>query len=433
MAKIFYFLLKILFSITVFFTCLEVSIYLFQLSLQNKNISTAKSSEYTILTLGESTTADAGTPNGQSWPRVLERLFHEKGISVTVINKALVGTTTTSLVAHLDSYIKEVQPDLVVTMMGVNDSPKFWYNNYDLVRRKDSGFELKSIKLIKFLINYEKIKEENSNIAKNLISPSALDYKDFNQLTQIIKQSPLGSEEFKKIENTVTMYLQNKSETEKSQFYALIGYEAQPPWGSDDKLFDKAYYFYNQAITHNIMVEHGLEIVLLLAKRLQRNNDCKVFIDMAINQNAEISDTSLNRLIECLPKESAYINSVLLKSNKDFKYIDSNIKPTHKNYQYFKDYLSRTKICWIAMSYPLRQISDELISLHLEKNPHILILENQNQFRDALKTHAYQDIFYDNFASDFGHTTAYGSELIAKNVFSKIATFSPDGVCHFPQ
>lgn len=76
-------------------------------------------SEYVILTLGESTTAGAG----YSWPSQLEKILndHYSEQKITVINKGIIGTNTNVLVAHLEEQIQEYHPNLIITMMGIND------------------------------------------------------------------------------------------------------------------------------------------------------------------------------------------------------------------------------------------------------------------------------------------------------------------------
>jgi lysophospholipase L1-like esterase/Tfp pilus assembly protein PilF len=72
--------------------------------------------ELTILCLGESTT------QGQ-WPAFLEESFHryKPGVKLTVIDEGLGGTTTTVVASRIAHYLDRYKPDIVVTMMGIND------------------------------------------------------------------------------------------------------------------------------------------------------------------------------------------------------------------------------------------------------------------------------------------------------------------------
>jgi tetratricopeptide (TPR) repeat protein len=86
--------------------------------------SLAQQSEYRILCVGESTTA-LGGPN--SYPRQLEEILNsrQKKVHFTVINKGCPSATTTQIVSRIPEMIAQYQPQIVVTMLGVNDGPNF--------------------------------------------------------------------------------------------------------------------------------------------------------------------------------------------------------------------------------------------------------------------------------------------------------------------
>lgn len=79
-------------------------------------------SEYVILCLGESTTAIGGE---DSYPKQLEKILNERnpGKKVAVVNKGIIGTNTTAIIAQLPEYLAEYNPDMVITMMGINEGP----------------------------------------------------------------------------------------------------------------------------------------------------------------------------------------------------------------------------------------------------------------------------------------------------------------------
>jgi len=92
------------------------------LSLQERSnrLSLLEKGEYIILCLGESTTADGGD---NSYPRWLERILNTelKGIKFSVVNKGLWACNTADIVAGLENNLDTYKPDLVITMMGIND------------------------------------------------------------------------------------------------------------------------------------------------------------------------------------------------------------------------------------------------------------------------------------------------------------------------
>lgn len=83
-------------------------------------ISIAQSGSYRIMCSGESTTAFGGN---DSYPSQLEKILNQSnaGIRFTVINKGVPGVPTSNLLAHLEDYLNIYKPNMVVTMMGIND------------------------------------------------------------------------------------------------------------------------------------------------------------------------------------------------------------------------------------------------------------------------------------------------------------------------
>ncbi|HXT01908.1 MAG TPA: GDSL-type esterase/lipase family protein [Elusimicrobiota bacterium] len=83
--------------------------------------------EVRILCLGESTTA----PNEHAWPLQLQRLLDERAGPgrYAVINAAHGSTTSGILLARLPRLLERYRPQVVIAMMGVNDSR--WFGIYE--------------------------------------------------------------------------------------------------------------------------------------------------------------------------------------------------------------------------------------------------------------------------------------------------------------
>ncbi|HDL64134.1 MAG TPA: tetratricopeptide repeat protein [Proteobacteria bacterium] len=81
--------------------------------------------EFIILCLGESTTALGGN---NSYPRQLERILNDRdiGIRFSVINKGIAATNTTMIANLLEENLDHYRPDMVLTMVGINDSNALW-------------------------------------------------------------------------------------------------------------------------------------------------------------------------------------------------------------------------------------------------------------------------------------------------------------------
>lgn len=88
---------------------------------ENRNrIALSRGGEYRILFLGESTTAEGGW---DSYPRKVGRILEKvtPDIKFSVINKAVPGVDTTYLLSRLEDNLRQYNPNMVVTMMGIND------------------------------------------------------------------------------------------------------------------------------------------------------------------------------------------------------------------------------------------------------------------------------------------------------------------------
>lgn len=111
----------IIFGLFLFFILLEVGLRLggfVLLSMQEyKNRQTIKQKgTYRIMCLGESTTVG-------EYPALLEEILNQRniGIKFSVIDKGIGGVTTSDLSGRLDSNINNYHPDMVITMIGIND------------------------------------------------------------------------------------------------------------------------------------------------------------------------------------------------------------------------------------------------------------------------------------------------------------------------
>ncbi|MHB9155688.1 MAG: GDSL-type esterase/lipase family protein [Endomicrobiales bacterium] len=111
---------------------------------EHRNLQNLRSkSDIRVLCLGESTTA-------RQYPRYLERALNEKSLQArfTVIDKGIPGVTTDDIVAHLRENIEKYRPDIVVTMMGVNDRS----DRVPFPRRTGARFSLRNLAVYRLLL-----------------------------------------------------------------------------------------------------------------------------------------------------------------------------------------------------------------------------------------------------------------------------------------
>jgi len=118
-------LLLILFGLSIGFLILEGGLrlagFIYTYLQEKDNLrSLRNNSDYVILCLGESTTVVGGK---ESYPRQLEEILNDRnaGISFSVINRGIPGTTTRGILSRLKMNLDRYQPDMVISMMGIND------------------------------------------------------------------------------------------------------------------------------------------------------------------------------------------------------------------------------------------------------------------------------------------------------------------------
>jgi len=119
------------------------------LSLQEyRNIhSLSRQGSYRILCLGESTTQE-------EYPRFLEEILNQRdiGVKFSVIDKGKAATNTTIILNQVELYLDKYKPDMVVAMMGVNDSgPHMIYEKPSFSKSLLFLRSFKTYKLMRFL------------------------------------------------------------------------------------------------------------------------------------------------------------------------------------------------------------------------------------------------------------------------------------------
>ena len=146
-------IILIIFGLLLFVVLLEIGLriggFVF-LSLQEyrNRISIKQRGTYRIMCLGESHTALGGK---NSYPSQLEEVLNQQniGIKFSVINKGIPGTNTGIIVSQLEDNLNKYTPDMVMTMMGLNDGGNTIA--YEDIPVKKTTLFLKSFRMYKLL------------------------------------------------------------------------------------------------------------------------------------------------------------------------------------------------------------------------------------------------------------------------------------------
>jgi hypothetical protein len=124
-----------------------------------------------ILCVGESTTESGGWDNQTGWPKKLERLLRERlKRSVVVYNRGMVGAHSTQILNNLPTWLSELKPTLVITMIGINDDV-----NVLVYRRSHEGAVTKGLekfRLYRFVRMLLRSLDAESTLPRPSITPS---------------------------------------------------------------------------------------------------------------------------------------------------------------------------------------------------------------------------------------------------------------------
>ena len=186
---------------------LEISLRLggfITLSLQEKNnlASLKQKGTYRIMCLGESTTS-------HQYPPFLEEFLNKQniGIKFSVIDKGIPGTNTMFILDQLESNIDKYKPDMVITMMGINDFGSHMpVEDYSDSKIMSSLQSLKVYKLVKLIYlhfrrkseeeNFSRPKQDNTAVEKqqndnslSSLDQDILDAKDNLQAKEVLNKS----------------------------------------------------------------------------------------------------------------------------------------------------------------------------------------------------------------------------------------------------
>lgn len=152
----------------------ELSLMVFgqlRVYLQEQSNKVNAADEFVILALGESTTMPMIDSEGYdfSWPAQLEAALNQEdlGVKIKVVNKGWSGINTAGILDELPQNLEQYQPDLVVSMMGINDHGRVEYEAAAGIDQESPKAKFRVYRLAKFLVNNfkEKINQTGNSTA----------------------------------------------------------------------------------------------------------------------------------------------------------------------------------------------------------------------------------------------------------------------------
>jgi tetratricopeptide (TPR) repeat protein len=411
---------------------------------------------YTILCLGESTTADF---YGSSWPYELQKTLDKKNLTTKfrVINGGIGGANTAIILSKMEEYFERYEPQMVVSMMGINDKHinpvKLVYETTPQADLESFLSNFKIYKLFKLLSQAWLPKTNKTRIGK----------KDYIQIEQECTDCNNPKDYyFELIKNYLQLEDEQKAEETSEKLIQLdptnIWIHKQLGWiYKKNNLYDFAEQMFEKAMylqPNNPDISYELALIYRAKGKYQESE--KIFLNLnEIHESIynykelglvyldwgklEKSEEMFLKMIEMDPDNiGGYIFLGILYQRKGMPKKDIvefylkngfvlNIQENTSTEEIIKYHynvlfqlLKQRGIKYISMQYPLIEV-DELRSLFDDAaRQEIIFVSNKENFEEALEQFPYEYLFKDMFAGDFGHCTSEGNRLIAENLASVI-------------
>ncbi|MDD3730688.1 MAG: hypothetical protein PHI20_06600 [Endomicrobiaceae bacterium] len=440
-------------KILLIFFGLIISLAVFELFLQSvsvfvkyyKNYSInrklSEKDSITILCLGESTT------DGQ-WPKFLKKALSKHNITkkVTVIDKGVRATNTACIINNIELEIKEIKPDIIVAMMGINDG------NSDVIGLKKRYFKLQKLFFLikQHLNNRKSINDKNNdgfqtdfNFANKLFDIQQYD-ESINIFESLLNKNNGNNIKITKILTRAYVIKAKKAgfETEEAKKYLKRAEQLVLEAIKKDPYYDiNAILFILAQNKNRLMIEKLFPVTdKTFFKQIYEQDPwafishTHLFVELEMNDFVKSIAEQLYsaEITEKTPYADRILgsNATLLIESKNYKtadkylnmsknYLMKNIpEMTAENYCRLAEICREKKIKLVAMQYPVRPV--EQLQIVLENYSEVYFVNNEKIFKEAFKTQKISDIFKDLFAGDFGHCTDLGNKMIANNLAETI-------------
>lgn len=421
--------------------------------------SLARKNTCRVMCLGESTT------RGQ-YPSFLEDRLNQLGAGITfsVIDKGVAGTNTFEMLDGLMFNLERYRPDIVITMMGVNDFQQ--YVSYKSFRPPSRPFFLSRLKTFTFskflwLRIRAKAQEVTSKLShqgkdlpnvagcvfsgrnavlNNRESPDSL--KDLSTgdlymrrwlfentgrpspaeglLKQAITLNPKNDhlyvalgwiyQKSRKFAQAIEMIEKACALNPRNpEAYEVLGWVYQDGGNfiKAEEAFKKASVF--KPLTSSIHVALGW-----MYRKNGKLSEAEAAFNKAIALN-QLNDRAYGAcalLYEEMNRPEAAA-AYRLKANE--LRLGHFYTITRNNYLRLKAVLAKKGILLVAVQYPMRSI-EPLKRIFQGNESGIVFVDNEKIFRDAVRENGSNVYFRDMFAGDFGHCTDQGNKLLADNI-----------------
>ena len=403
-----------LISVLLFLALTEASLHLLGLLLlrpqEAKNqIQSDGEANFRILALGESTTADYFTSEeGGAWPRRLEKKLNKLGIKARVFNAAIGGTSSPLLVARAPDLIEKFHPNLVITMMGINDNP------YLIAQEQQRAFAwIQKTHLMKiFHLTIGGSYRKRCELSKNGISHEIASLQK-----KFISEHPHPNGELAL--NWITHEI--PSDEQRALFLTGLAdfFFTKKNFLLANELSAKAFYLFprNENVAY-------WKLALSSPPNHPDDGTCAIDAAKVLECPDNIFDGLFSRILNCPSlNNSPQLEKLLTERGLSMAHT-ARLDLTRVHYQNLFRLLSHKGISLMAMQYPTMDIEglQQYFSLpNGQLDPtysKVILVENKKNFFRAVERLGYSAIFTDKFATTWGHTSEIGHEILAESALS---------------
>lgn len=373
---------------------------------------------YTILCLGESTTDN-------QYPEHLERELNARahGTTFKVIDKGKAGTRTDYIMWHLEKYLDEYNPDMVVAMMGKNDNwddlvvyeiqPAKWYKRFRVY---------KLCKMVCFQINNISADRRNSTQ-----QDSDKPYRQkYNGIVEV------RSTEEKELLTTGGVYLGRKMHREAEGMFAKaialnprnqMGYMGLSAVYYDQQRLQDAENALQKAIEVSPLDDKAYVLLGELYRRTKRFREAEAIYNRYLQQCKKNAGAGIaSQVANGQSEDTIAVRSLKAEEISMTSFYGPSTKCHYG--KLIKSVLAR-RIKLVCVQYPRCSLSP-LVTMAGANNG-IVFVDNEKRFNDVVAREGYSVYFLDKCyrssskeAMDFGHCTEKGNKLLAGNIADAI-------------
>ncbi len=404
-----------------------------------ESFKTSRDNELRIIVLGESISAD-GQAEFDSWPKKLQQKLIQSGVNAAVYNLAKVGQNTFMLLEDFKRKFVLLKPDIVISMMGRNDSSYLTIDNFIAIDKS------KILRMFFWyrIFNYTQFQNINFKDENNLEAHLIQDYQfNFSELAErgkidfairkYVARDKLVTRRAEKLiiqlDNLkfpeIKLALEEMKKKYPADFSYIIYYAAtkldfRSNLNSQLQLLD---FLIENQILDEFTISRKIQGLASLRKYNECFNFAKKITDMNSDQLSLKITTSLLQCVDPNEKNIEKWEELMSAQKNGLKFHFSEklnqVKTSH-NLLYE---LTKNKSQLFVVQYPLKPIQSmkEYFSVEIRKNIHFI--SNDENFKKILKTKSREDLFTDDMGEGFAHTTDFGNEIISNKLKNEILRF----------